>query len=445
MNKKYPIINENFHLHLTSQDCTLFHIVKSDEFKNKYLGLKTFSKWMISPLMVKYLLQCDGNKTHEEIVANLHIPFSLLADNGAKYLENHTNVITFKEEKENCKDKIFVTGDFNSYKPLHVSIEVTDYCNFRCKHCYVSSCPERLSKISYEDMVKLIDKLWNNGVKVIELTGGECTTHPQFRQILKYASDKFNLVSIISNGYLIGKDESLADFIGNLNNVTAQISIDGDKEFHDEFRGKKGAFDNAINAVKNLRKKNILVRIASSITHNNVDQVEFLFNLSKELDVSAFAVSPVSTLGRGSCYKNCSSSDDELKNKINNYLEKYKDDELFKSNKTTLENMFKNKEINCGAGWRTFAINGASGDVRICLLISNIGVIGNINKDDYSSIFSKEKLDSYRLAPSPSPFLDTCKNCEYKEKCNSCIIKALDVYKNHYPECPWVKKYGIKY
>lgn len=444
MNKKYPIVNKDFYLHVTAKDCTLFHIVKSDEFKNKYLGLKIFSKWLISPLMANYLMQCDGSKTHEEIVSNLNVPFSLLVDNGAMYLKKETNVIAFKDEKEECKNNLFITGSFSSYNPIHISIEITDYCNFRCKHCYVSSCPEKLAKRSYEDMINLMDKLWNNGVKVIELTGGECTTHPKFREILRYASDKFNLVSIISNGYLIGKDESLAEFIGNLNNVTVQISIDGNKEFHDKFRGKKGAFDNAVNAVKNLRKENVLVRIASSITWENVEQLEFLFKLSKELDANALAVSPVSTFGRGSCYKSCSNADKNLKDKINSLLEKYKDDTLFKANKESLENMIKNKEINCGAGWRTFAINGSSGEVRICLLTTDIGVIGNIDKDEYSSIFSKDKLDAYRMAPSPNQFLETCKDCEYKDICNGCIVKALSVYKNHYPQCPWAKKYNIK-
>lgn len=444
MNKKYPVINENFELHLTAKDCTLFHVVKSDEFKNKYLGLKTFKKWLLNPIMANYLLLCNGEKTHEEIVSDLKIPFSLLADEGAKALEKDTSVITFKEEKENCEGRLFVTGDFNSYNPLHISVEVTDYCNFRCKHCYVSACPEKLGKRSFEDLIALFDKLWNNGVKVIELTGGECTTHPQFKEILKYASEKFNLVSIISNGYLIGKDESLAEFIGSLNNVTVQISIDGLEEFHDEFRGKKGAFKKAVNAVKYLRKNNVLVRVASSITNENVDQVKDLFKLCKDIDATAFAVSPVSSFGRGTCYAKCSKGESDLKNKINSNLEEYKDDVLFSANKTTLENMMKHNEINCGAGWRTFAINGASGDVRICLLMGEIGVIGNVDNDNYFDIFSKEKLDSYRKAPSPSPFLDTCKDCEYVERCNSCIAKALDVYKNHYPNCPWAKKYGIK-
>lgn len=442
MNKKYPVVNNNFQLHITAQDCTLFHIVKNPGDK-KHLGLEKFSKWRIHPLMAKYLLNCDGKTTHEEIVSILNVPFSILIDKGASYLNSETNVIRFEDEKNNSNNKIHATGDFNSYNPLHVSIEITDYCNFRCKHCYVSSCPEKQEKRNYEDMIKLIDKLYDNGVKIIELTGGECTTHPQFKEILKYATDKFSLVSIISNGYLIGQNKELAEYIGSFDNIAVQISIDGLKEFHDEFRGKNGAFDNAIKAIKNLKLYNVLIRVATVVTDKNLKYVKDLYYLCKELEVGAFSVSPVSIFGRGSCF-NCSNGDNDLKTEIDKILYEFKDDELFKANQLAVDSMLESKEINCGAGWRTFAINGASGDVRICLLLSDAGVIGNIDSDNYDNVFNKEKLDSYRFSPAPSLFLDTCKDCEYKQRCNGCIAKALDVYQNIYNECPWAKKYFDK-
>lgn len=439
MNKKYPIINDNFYLHITAQDCMLFYIVKKKGDK-KYLGLEKFLKWRIHPLMAKYLIQCDGKTTHEKIVPTLNQPFSLLIDQGATYLQSETNIIRFEDEEINCKNKLVVTGDFDSYCPLHMSVEITDYCNFRCKHCYVSSCPEKLEKISYENMIEVMDKLYTNGVKIIELTGGECTTHPQFKEILEYATQKFDLVSIISNGYLIGKDEQLANYIASFDNIAVQISIDGLEEYHDSFRGKKGAFENAVKAVENLRKHNVLIRVATVATYDNIEQIKDLYYLCKKLDVDTFTLSPVSTLGRGSCF-NCSNGEKDLKMEIDERLYEFKDDSLFEANYLAVENMIENREINCGAGWRTFALNGASGEVRICLLLNEIGKIGNIYKDEYSEIFSKEKLNIFRVAPAPSIYLDTCKDCQYKNRCNGCMAKALDVYYNLYKECPWAKKY----
>ena len=443
MNNKYPIVNYNYHLHLTAIDCSLFKILKDKNMGKSKLGLKEFEQWRIHPLMAMYLSYCDGTLTHKQITQKIKAPFSRIIDKGAKYLEEMTEVIYFSDIKNECKERLFITGDFNSYNPLHTSIEITDYCNFRCKHCYVNSSPEKLQKRELADMISLLDKLWNNGVKVLELTGGECTTHPNFKEILKYASDKFNLVAMISNGFIIGQDESLAEFIASFDNVAIQISIDGIKEYHDEFRNMDGAFDNAVKAVKYLKKYGAIVRVASTISYENVDDIDKIFILCKNLKVDSFATSTISSFGRGTCY-GCNKTEDNLKIKLATKLAKYKDDDLFKANYLTIEAVKENKDVNCGAGWRTFAINGASGDVRICLFLNEEGIIGNVDKDNYLDIFKKDKLDSFKFAPAPTPLLETCKECEYIQICNGCMARAIDVYRNHNKDCKWVEKYKIK-
>ncbi|MGL4450885.1 MAG: radical SAM protein [Sarcina sp.] len=442
MKNKYPIINYNYHLHLTAKDCSLFHIVKDNTVGKSMLGLAEFNEWKVNPLMARYLCLCDGKTTHAEIVDKLKIPFSILGNKGAKGLEDITKVLTFSDVPKECNGRLFITGNFESYTPLHTSIEITDYCNFRCKHCYVSASPDKLEKRSYQDMIKLMNKLWDNGVKVLEITGGECTTHPNFKEILKFASDKFNLVAVISNGYIIGNNEELAKYIASFNNVAVQISIDGIKEYHDEFRNMKGSFDRAVNAVKYLKKYGAIVRVASTVTYENVDNIEKVFKLCKNIGADSFATSTVSSFGRASC-KGCNKGESDLKSILVNKLAPYKDDKLFVANYKTIEAVMANKDLNCGAGWRTFAINGASGDVRICLFLNEEGIIGNVDNDEYLKIFKKEKLDNFRFADAPSIHLDTCKKCEHKDICNGCMARAINIYRTEKQECEWIKKYKI--
>lgn len=406
------------------------------------LGLREFNEWKINPLMARYLCLCDGKTTHGEIISKLKIPFSILGDKGAKGLEDITKVLTFEDNPKECNGRLFITGSFESYNPLHTSIEITDYCNFRCKHCYVSASPDKLEKRNYEDMIKLMNKLWDNGVKVLEITGGECTTHPNFKEILKFASDKFNLVAVISNGYIIGNNEELAEYIASFNNVAVQISIDGIREYHDEFRNMKGSFDRAVNAVKYLKKYGAIVRVASTVTYENVEDIVDVFKLCKSIKVDSFATSTVSSFGRASC-KGCNKGESDLKSILVSKLEPYKDDDLFVANYKTIEAVMANKDANCGAGWRTFAINGASGNVRICLFLKEEGIIGNVDNDEYLEIFKKEKLDNFRFADAPSIYLDTCKECQHKEVCNGCMARAINVYRTENLECKWVEKYKI--
>lgn len=441
MNNKYPVINEGFQLHITASECSLFYMIK-DKGNKESLGLKSFNQWKIHPLIGKYLLYCDGYKSHEEIVRIINAPFSIVLDRGIEYLISETKAISFKEEQEYCGERLFVTGSFDSYNPLHISLEITDYCNFRCEHCYVSASPDKLSKREYKQCIELLDKLYENGVKVIEITGGECTTHPEFLDILKYASEKFNLVAVITNGYILGKNKDMAKQIGELDNVAVQVSIDGLEAYHDKFRCKKGAFKHAIQAIKNLKEYNTIVRVATTVTQDNIDEIKDVFKVCKKLEIDSFATTTVSSFGRGSC-NGCNNKEKELRDRLMNELEEYKDDDLFKANYLTIESMIENKEINCGAGWRSFAINGSSGDVRICLFLNDTGCIGNVDSDIYKEVFSKHKLDVFKYSPSPSKALDTCKDCDFKERCNGCIAKALEVYENHNRDCKWVKKYNI--
>src|SRR6185436_16690425 len=111
------------------------------------------------------------------------------------------------------------------FSPTHISFEIADTCNFRCQHCYVSASPEKHGRKDGDRTIEMLEQLARNGVRVIELTGGECTTHPEFRQILDLASRRFQLVAIISNGFLMGRRPDLAHFIADRGNVVVQISI----------------------------------------------------------------------------------------------------------------------------------------------------------------------------------------------------------------------------
>ena len=73
-----------------------------------------------------------------------------------------------------------------------------------------------------------------------------------------------------SNGKVINEEiaQRLAQiFVPELDSI--QISLDGLKEQHDKTRGK-GSFDNAINAIKLLRKAGISVSINFTATKENL-------------------------------------------------------------------------------------------------------------------------------------------------------------------------------
>lgn len=439
MKDEYPYVSkENFELHLTYDECILYLAKKSNDTVHEAIGMKEYNRWTLSTLTSRYFLLCDGKSKHKDIVSKLNVAFEMIGDS---ILEGLINIDAIScSDCEVNSNEIFVTGSLDSSYPSHMSIELTDYCNLRCKHCYLSASPKNIAERSFEDVVKTLYKLKNNGVKSIELTGGECTTYSKFKEVLKVCAKEFHLVAVVSNGYLIGEDKSLAEYISSFNNVCVQISVDGLKEFHDEFRNKEKSFEYACKAIEYLKENNTIVRMGSVIVKGNLYNIEDLYNLAKMLKVDAWSTSPVSLYGRG---KNISNKDDnnEIELVIKEKLEKYKGDKIFEANIEAVKSMIENREINCGAGWKSFTLNIKSGKVRTCSFLSDIINFGDIYNDDYNRIFSVDKTSKYKNTPNPSEDLLECADCKYIENCKGCFANAFEVVKNEYPNCPWKKAY----
>jgi len=123
-------------------------------------------------------------------------------------------------------------------KPVGVSIDITNRCNLKCKHCY-------FLRQNYK--AELDDNNWLN-----KISGGE----PLLRKNLIEKGMKFfryNL--IITNGTI-----PLPDWP----NVVFEVSVDGTKKFHEMIRGK--SYDKI---KQNIDRKNLHINIACIINKLN--------------------------------------------------------------------------------------------------------------------------------------------------------------------------------
>ena len=103
-------------------------------------------------------------------------------------------------------------------RPTVASIEITSACNLKCRHCY-GEFGNKSYHMSLDKIMKLLDDLEEAGVKMIELTGGDISVHPNIQAIVEYAlSKKFVQVALLTNGILL-TDEMLTLLIRNKQRV----------------------------------------------------------------------------------------------------------------------------------------------------------------------------------------------------------------------------------
>lgn len=341
----YPTSNPGYELHLTSQDASLFLVDRAPGLQKKLLGMARYAQWSLERTTAEYLLRCNGTTTHGEIADSIGVPFRFVADRIGEFLVAETGAIRFEVERATTPtNAFFVTGSFDSLAPLHMSVEITDGCNMRCDHCYVSAEPSIRARRNVVEMLALFESMRNSGVKVVELTGGECTTHPGFKQIVEAACKDFHLVAVVSNGFLIGRRPNLARWLGQFSNLTAQISIDSIGARHDKFRHKNGAFEAACNAVRLLKEADVLVRVAMTVTPENVEEVGDVFLLARHLGADAFAAAVVTNFGRGMDLGICSTTDHHLQHEISRQLTPYADDPLLAANRAAVAQMASSRD-----------------------------------------------------------------------------------------------------
>ena len=147
-------------------------------------------------------------------------------------------------------------------------IEVTNNCDLKCSTCYAhSGTGEFLSLEKIEKMLDFfLDSEFGNA-EILQISGGEPTTHPQIIDIIKLVrKKKIKYVMLNTNGLRIASDESfareLSQFVGNFE---IYLQFDGfDEKTYKHLRGKD-LIGIKKQAIKNLTKYKIPITLVSTI------------------------------------------------------------------------------------------------------------------------------------------------------------------------------------
>ena len=93
----------------------------------------------------------------------------------------------------------------------YIRLSITDVCNFKCTYClpqgYKKNPGDIRSFMSAEEISRLVNGLFELGVRKIRLTGGEPTVRKDFFDILKNMKQNSNIpkVTMTTNGYQLNK------------------------------------------------------------------------------------------------------------------------------------------------------------------------------------------------------------------------------------------------
>ncbi|WP_346355709.1 putative heme d1 biosynthesis radical SAM protein NirJ1 [Azotosporobacter soli] len=159
-----------------------------------------------------------------------------------------------------------------------VAWNVTRTCNLKCVHCYADSDAQKYDgELTTAEALRFIDDCAAFKVPVLLLSGGEPLIRPDIFQLVEYANQRGIRTTFSTNGTLI--DAALAQKIKSLNVGYVGISLDGLGEANDKFRGKSGAFEQALRGIRHCLAVDQRVGLRFTINRYNFHDLENVFQL----------------------------------------------------------------------------------------------------------------------------------------------------------------------
>lgn len=172
---------------------------------------------------------------------------------------------------------------------------LTNTCNLYCKHCYSSANQEREGELTHEEVVSLVYRLPSVGVRFAILSGGEPLLREDIFTLAKLLKERGISTYLSTNGLLvkecIEKIKKHFDYVG--------ISIDGEPEVHDAFRGKRGAFEESLKAIRECIREGIRVGLRFTLTPVTSKSLLFVFDLVEREGIPKIYISHLVYSGRG--------------------------------------------------------------------------------------------------------------------------------------------------
>jgi radical SAM protein with 4Fe4S-binding SPASM domain len=329
---------------------------------------------------------------------------------------------------------------------------VTRTCNLRCVHCYSDSHAQKYSgELTHEEAKRVIDDLVAFKVPAVLFSGGEPLVRPDLPELMEYAATSGLRVTLSTNGTLI--DEPTAQRLHEIGLTYVGISLDGIGETNDLFRGKKGAFDDAVRGMRNCRAVGQKVGLRLTLTRRNCMDLHDIFNFIEAEDIQRACFYHLVYSGRGNAADELTKA--EVRRAMDIILERTRSfhERGLKKEILTVDNHADNaylylklrecESVRAEEVYQLMKWNGGGANSS-GIGIANIDTQGNVHPDQFwqsatlgnvkqrlfSEIWSDNSIPLLAGLRNRLPLLKgRCGQCRFKEICGGSFrVRAAQVY-----------------
>ncbi len=353
------------------------------------------------------------------------------------------------------------TPHINHGEPRPIVVwNCTRRCNLHCVHCYsnagAGTSPEMLTT---EEAKVFICDLADFGVPVLLFSGGEPLLRDDIFELASFAKEHGIRTVLSTNGTLITTE--IAARIKSVGFAEIGISLDGIGDKNDLFRGEKGAYEAALQGIRNCIKLKQRVSLRLTITRHTSTEILAIFDLLEREGIERICLYHLAYVGRAGNLNHEDLSHDEMRKAINLICERTID--LYKrglpKEVLTVGNhadavylYIKSKERNQAHAEKILSLLRANGGNNSGIRIGAVDDVGNVHADQFWQYYSfgnvrqrkfgdiwTDKSDPVMrgLKDRKSLLKGRCARCRYLNLCNGNLrVRAEAIYGDIWAEDP---------
>lgn len=334
----------------------------------------------------------------------------------------------------------------SDYRPL-VVWNTTNRCNLSCQHCYLNAEDKHYKdELTNAEARAFIEDIAQMRCPVLLFSGGEPLLRPDLMELVAYAKSLGLRPVLSSNGTLITPEKAKELAAAGLQYVG--VSIDGLPAIHDRFRGREGAFADAIQGLKNAAAAGLKTGVRFTVNADNVEDLPAVIDYVAEAGIPRFCMYHLVYAGRGS---EMVARDTDLETKrrtLQMLLDKTEDlvkrgvgleiltvdnhaDGVFIRNRIANEQPERLAEVDhllemhggCSAGTKMSNVD-PYGNVHPCQFWGHV-TLGNVRERKFSEIWT-DPDDEFlnKLRHKEDHVTGRCGACVRRNICGGCRIRA---------------------
>ncbi len=313
--------------------------------------------------------------------------------------------------------------------PVIANIEITTYCNLKCKYCARSQFKRKNKHMPFgffRNILALMPDIYR-----ITLVGlGEPLMHPQIADFIRYAKSLKKKTAVVTNAMLLDTEISRKLLDAGLDSIT--FSIDWFDRRSASLVRKGTDFNRVINNIKefvNISKsiKNISKSVFSAVSVKNVPFLKNLIDLVSGLGMDVIMLSDINFKSNldHSVWKNI---DDNIEMTVRSavsraFSKKFPVLSVHGLEEFGLEKRYQEfllippgqlyrrsvEHTWCLSPWQTIPVD-VDGNITICDCQPD-PVIGNLFRDPFTGIWNGNIMKKYRALMLSGNPPDACRIC----------------------------------